>query len=331
MCTPASLFCGLMRSTAAALVCIAAFATSALALDYPTRAVKIIVPAAAGGPTHITAQLLAEKMQPKLGQAIIVEPRPGGGNNIGADFVAKSDPDGYTLLLGSVGSHAINQSLYKKLPFDPIKDFAPVSLVVTYPLMLIVNPQVPAKTVQELLDYARKNPGKLSLASSGNGTSMHLAGEMLVRQAGINAPHVPYKGSAPALSDMMGNHVQVMLDTLITAKPLVESGKLRALGVTSKTRSPLMPSLPTLDESGLPGYEATGWTGILVPAKTPPEIVAKLNAAIVEALKSPDLREAFEKQGLDPSASTPAEFGTFIRAETDKWGKIIRAAGISAD
>ncbi len=314
-----------------ALAGVVALAPSAVALDYPTRPVRIIVPAAAGGPTHITAQLLAEKMQPKLGQPIIVEPRPGGGNNIGADFVAKSEPDGYTLLLGSVGSHAINQSLYKKLPFDPIKDFAPVSLVVTYPLMLIVNPAVPANSLKELLDYARKNPGKLSLASSGNGTSMHLAGEMLVRQAGIDAPHVPYKGSAPALSDMMGNHVQVMLDTLITAKPLVESGKLRALGVTSKTRSPLMPSLPTLDESGLPGYEATGWTGILVPAKTSPEIIAKLNAAIVDALKAPDLRENFEKQGLEPRGSTPAEFGAFISSETDKWGKIIRAAGISAD
>jgi tripartite-type tricarboxylate transporter receptor subunit TctC len=314
-----------------ALAGVVALAPSAMALDYPTRPVRIIVPAAAGGPTHITAQLLAEKMQPKLGQPIIVEPRPGGGNNIGADFVAKSEPDGYTLLLGSVGSHAINQSLYKKLPFDPIKDFAPVSLVVTYPLMLIVNPAVPANSLKELLDYARKNPGQLSLASSGNGTSMHLAGEMLVRQAGIDAPHVPYKGSAPALSDMMGNHVQVMLDTLITARPLVESGKLRALGVTSKTRSPLMPSLPTLDESGLPGYEATGWTGILVPAKTSPEIIAKLNAVIVDALKAPDLRESFEKQGLEPRGSTPAEFGAFIGSETDKWGKIIRAAGISAD
>lgn len=303
----------------------------AAAQEFPTRPVKIVVPAAAGGPTHITAQLLAEKMQASLGQPVIVEPKPGAGNNLGADFVAKSAPDGYTMLLATTGTHAINQTLFKHLPFDPIKDFEPVSLVVQYPLLLLVSPDLPVNNVQELIAYAKKNPGKLNRASGGNGTSMHLSGELFVRQAGIDAPHIPYKGSAPALNDLMGNHVQLMFDSMITALPLVEGGKLRALGVTGRKRSPLLPQVPTLAESGLPDYEATGWTGIVVPAKTPPAIIAKLNEAIVQALKSPELQQAFEKQAAEPVGSTPEEFAAFIRKETDKWAKIILAAGISVE
>ena len=303
----------------------------AAAQEFPTRPVKIVVPAAAGGPTHITAQLLAEKMQASLGQPVIVEPKPGAGNNLGADFVAKSAPDGYTMLLATTGTHAINQTLFKHLPFDPIKDFEPVSLVVQYPLLLLVSPDLPVNNVQELIAYAKMNPGKLNRASGGNGTSMHLSGELFVRQAGIDAPHIPYKGSAPALNDLMGNHVQLMFDSMITALPLVEGGKLRALGVTGRKRSPLLPQVPTLAESGLPDYEATGWTGIVVPAKTPPAIIAKLNEAIVQALKSPELQQAFEKQAAEPVGSTPEEFAAFIRKETDKWAKIILAAGISVE
>jgi tripartite-type tricarboxylate transporter receptor subunit TctC len=308
-----------------------AFAPALAQQPYPSRTIKIVVPAAAGGPTHITAQLLADKMQVSLGQPVIVEPRPGAGNNLGAEYVAKSAPDGYTLLFATTGTHAINQTLFKQLPFDPIKDFEPVSLVVQYPLLMVVTPDLPVKSVKELIDYAKKNPGKLNRASGGLGTSMHLSGELFVYQAGIDAPHVPYKGSAPALNDLMGGHVQLMFDSMITALPLVQGGKLRALAVTGKKRSPLLPDVPTLAESGLPDYEATGWTGIVVPAKTPPEIVAKLNAAIVQALKSPDIQQAFEKQAAEPVGSTPEEFGAFIRKETDKWGATIRAAGISAD
>ncbi|MDB5619714.1 tripartite tricarboxylate transporter substrate binding protein [Tardiphaga sp.] len=318
-------FFGLM----AAVFCGAA--EVALAQDFPTRQVKIVVPAAAGGPTHITAQLLAEKMQVSLGQPVVVEPRPGAGNNLGAEYVAKSEPDGYTLLLATTGTHAINQTLFKKLPFDPIKDFAPVSLVVQYPLMLVVNPDLPVHSVKELIEYARKNPGKLNRASGGNGTSMHLSGELFVKQANIDAPHIPYKGSAPALNDLMGGHVQLMFDSMITTMPLVEGGKVRALAVTGKKRSPLLPNIPTLAESGLPEYEATGWTGIVVPAGTPPAVIAKLNASIVKAIKSPDMQEAFAKQAAEPIGSTPEEFAAFIRSETDKWGKTIRAAGISVD
>ena len=314
-----------------ALMLTAMWVVPAFAQTFPTRAIKIVVPAAAGGPTHITAQLLAEKMQVSLGQPVIVEPKPGAGNNLGAEFVAKSAPDGYTLLLATTGTHAINQTLFKNLPFDPIKDFEPVSLVVRYPLLLVVSPDLPVNSVKELIDYAKKNPGKLNRASGGNGTSMHLSGELFVNQAGIVAPHVPYRGSAPALNDLMGNHVQLMFDSMITAMPLVEGGKLRALAVTGKTRSPQLPDVPTLAESGLPDYEATGWTGIVVPAKTPPEIVAKLNAAIVQALKSPELVQAFAKQAAEPVGSTPTEFADFIRKETDKWGKIIREAGITVE
>lgn len=312
-----------------ALACM--FAGEVLAQDFPTRPVKIVVPAAAGGPTHITAQLLADKMQASLGQPVIVEPRPGAGNNLGAEFVARSAPDGYTLLFATTGTHAINQTLFKKLPFDPIKDFAPVSLVVQYPLMLVVNQDLPVHSVKELIEYAKKNPGKLNRASGGTGTSMHLSGELFVKQANIDAPHIPYKGSAPALNDLMGGHVQLMFDSMITTMPLVEGGKLRALAVTGRKRSPMVPNVPTLAESGLPDYEATGWTGIVAPAGTPPDVIAKLNASIVQAIKSPDIQQAFAKQAAEPVGSTPEEFAAFIRSETDKWGKTIRAAGISAE
>ncbi|WP_246657991.1 Bug family tripartite tricarboxylate transporter substrate binding protein [Afipia massiliensis] len=306
-------------------------ASTVLADDFPSRTIKIIVPAAAGGPTHITAQMLAEKMQASLGHPVIVEPKPGAGNNLGAEFVARSAPDGYTLLFATTGTHAINQTLFKKLPFDPIKDFEPVSLVVQYPLMLVVALDLPVKSVKELIDYAKKNPGKLNRASGGMGTSMHLSGELFVKQANIEAPHIPYKGSAPALNDLMGGHVQLMFDSMITTMPLVEGDKLRALAVTGKKRSPLLPNVPTIAESGLPDYEATGWTGIVVPAGTPRDVVMKLNRSIVEAIKSPAVQEAFRKQAADPVGSSPEEFTAFIRKETDKWGATIRAAGISAD
>lgn len=319
----------LLKVLALGAACMAA--STVLADDFPSRTIKIVVPAAAGGPTHITAQMLAEKMQASLGQPVIVEPKPGAGNNLGAEFVARSAPDGYTLLFATTGTHAINQTLFKKLPFDPIKDFEPVSLVVQYPLMLVVALDLPVKSVKELIDYAKKNPGKLNRASGGMGTSMHLSGELFVKQANIEAPHIPYKGSAPALNDLMGGHVQLMVDSMITTMPLVEGDKLRALAVTGKKRSPLLPNVPTIAESGLPDYEATGWTGIVVPAGTPRDVVMKLNRSIVEAIKSPAVQEAFRKQAADPVGSSPEEFTAFIRKETDKWGATIRAAGISAD
>lgn len=306
-------------------------ASAALALDYPTRSIRLIVPAAAGGPTFITARLLADRMQEYLGQAVIVEPHPGGGGNIGAEFVAKSEPDGYTILMATIGTHAINQTLYKKLSYDPIKDFVPVSQVVQYPLVLVINPSLPVTNVKELIEYARAHPGELNRASGGSGTSMHLSGELFVHQAGIDAPHIPYSGSAPALTDLVGNHVQIMFDSLITAWPLAKSGLLRALAVTGEQRSSVAPNLPTIAESGLPGYSAYGWIGVVAPARTPPEIVEKLYVSIKGALENPELRKRLIEEAAEPVGSSPDEFAKFIRNETDKWAHAVRDAGISVE
>ncbi len=303
----------------------------ALAQDYPTKPIRFVVPAAAGGPTEITTRLIADKMSATLGQPVIVEARPGGGGNIGADAVAKAAPDGYTILMATIGTHAINQTLYKKLTYDLVKDFAPVSQVVQYPLLLVVNPQVQAKNVQELIDYAKANPGKLNRASGGNGTSMHLSGELFVHQAGVNMPHVPYKGSAPALNDLVGNHVQVMFDSLITALPLVQAGKLRALAVTGEKRSPVVPDVPTVSEAGVKGYNAQGWIGVVAPANTPAPIVDKLQKAIAAALNDPDVKGKLTAQAAEIVASTPADFAKFITSETAKWAQAVRGANLSID
>lgn len=315
----------------AALVGVALLSQPVLAQDYPTRPIRFVVPAAAGGPTEITARLIADKMSVTLGQPVVVEARPGGGGNIGADVVAKAAPDGYTILMATIGTHAINQTLYKKLTYDPVKDFTPISQVVQYPLVLVVNPAVQATSVKELIDYAKANPGKLNRASGGNGTSMHLSGELFVHQAGVNMPHVPYKGSAPALNDLIGNHVQVMFDSLITALPLVQAGKLRALAVTGEKRSPVTPDLPTVSEAGVKGYNAQGWIGVVAPANTPAPIVDKLQKAIAAALNDPDVKSRLTAQAAEVVASTPAEFAAFIKRETEKWAQAVRGANLSID
>ena len=314
-----------------AVAAFAAIAAPAQAQDYPNKPIHFIVPAAAGGPTDVTTRLLAQKMSESLGQPVVVEARPGGGGNIGADVVARAAPDGYTILMATIGTHAINQTLYKKLAFDPIKDFTPISLVVQYPLLLVVNPDVPAKSVKELIAYAKANPGKLNRAHGGSGTSMHLSGELFVHQAGVDMPQVPYKGSAPALTDMIGNHVQVMFDSMITALPQVKAGKLRALAVTGAQRSPVVPDVPTVAEAGLPGYSATGWIGVVGPAKMPPAIANKLQAAIAKALADPDLRKTLVDQAAEPIGSTPADFAKFIDAETAKWAIAVRGANLSIE
>jgi tripartite-type tricarboxylate transporter receptor subunit TctC len=314
-----------------AVAAVAAVAAPAQAQDYPNKPIHFIVPAAAGGPTDVTTRLLAQKMSESLGQPVVVEARPGGGGNIGADVVARAAPDGYTILMATIGTHAINQTLYKKLAFDPIKDFTPISLVVQYPLLLVVNPDVPAKSVKELITYAKANPGKLNRAHGGSGTSMHLSGELFVHQAGVDMPQVPYKGSAPALTDMIGNHVQVMFDSMITALPQVKAGKLRALAVTGAQRSPVVPDVPTVAEAGLPGYSATGWIGVVGPAKMPPAIANKLQAAISKALADPDLRKTLVDQAAEPIGSTPADFAKFIDAETAKWAIAVRGANLSIE
>ena len=317
--------------TLAAVAAVVLAGATARAEDFPSRPIHFIVPAAAGGPTDVTTRLIAERMTATLGQPVLVEPRPGAGGNVGAEVVARARPDGYTILMATIGTHAVNQTLYKSLAFNPIKDFAPVSMVVQYPLVLVVNPDVPVKSVKDLIAYAKANPGKLNRASGGSGTSMHLSGELFVHQAGLDMPHVPYKGSAPALNDLIGGHVQVMFDSLLTAMPMVKAGKLRALAITGAKRSPAVPDLPTIAEAGLPGYSATGWIGVVAPANTPPAVIAKLNDAVVKALADPGVREKLTAQAVEPVGSTPAEFAAFIKAETAKWAIAVRGANLTIE
>ncbi|MGE0340733.1 MAG: Bug family tripartite tricarboxylate transporter substrate binding protein [Xanthobacteraceae bacterium] len=315
----------------AAAAAILATTAAAKADNFPSRPIQLVVPAAAGGPTDATARLIANVMQQVLGQPVIVEPKPGGGGNIGADFVARAKPDGYTILMATIGTHAINQTLYKKLSYDPIKNFTPVSQVVQYPLILVVNPSLKVNSVAELIAYAKQNPGKLNRASGGSGTSMHLSGELFVHQAGIDAPHIPYKGSAPALLDVVGGSADLMFDSMMTALPLAKAGKLRALAVTGAQRSPVVPELPTIAEAGLKGYSAYGWIGIVAPAGTPKPIVDKLYDAIAKALQDPDVRKKLVAQAAEPVASTPEQFAKFIQEETDKWALAVRGAKLSIE
>ena len=316
---------------------IAAFALTAIdasaqaAASYPNKPIKIIVPFPPGGATDILARATGFELQKAWGQPVIIENRPGAGGNSGADVVAKAAPDGYTLVMGTVGTHAINMSLYARMPYDAVKDFDPVVLVAGVPNLLVVHPSVPAKTVAELTALAKSQPGKLNVASSGNGTSIHLAAELYKQMAGVDITHVPYKGSSPAVADLLGGQVQLMFDNMPSSLPHAKAGKLRALAVTSLKRSPALPDVPTMDESGLKGFDATSWFGLLAPAGTPKDIIAKLNAASVKALATPEMRERLAAQGADPIGNSPEQFSVFINAEIDKWAKIVRASGARVD
>jgi tripartite-type tricarboxylate transporter receptor subunit TctC len=245
--------------------------------------------------------------------------------------VARAEPDGYTILMGAVGTHAINPSLYPTMPYDPVKDFAPVTLVASVPNVLVVNPEVPAKSVQELIDLAKAKPGELNFASSGNGTSIHLSGELFKAMTGTDIVHVPYKGSGPAVTDLLGGQVQMMFDNMPSSLPHVKAGKLRALGVTSANRSPALPEVPTIAEAGVPGYDATSWFGILAPAGTPEPVVTRLQGAIVQALGEPEMRQRMADLGAEPVGDTPAEFSQFIAAEIAKWAKVVNDAGVKLE
>jgi tripartite-type tricarboxylate transporter receptor subunit TctC len=299
--------------------------------DYPNQPIRLIVPFAAGGATDVLARLLGERLSQSLGQQVVVDNRGGAGGNIGSAQAAKAEPDGYTLLMGAVGTHAINQSIYPKLPYDPIEDFAPVSLVATVPNVLVVNPSVPAQTVQELIALAKSRPGELNFASSGNGTSIHLSGELFKSMTGVDMVHVPYKGSGPAMTDLLGGQVQMMFDNLPSALPNVQAGKLRALGVTGAERSPALPDVPTIEEAGVPGYEALSWFGIFAPAGTPQPVIDKLHDHIVQALADPAMRARLADLGAEPVGSTPQEFASFIRAEAEKWAKVVKEAGVKLE
>ncbi|MDB5924761.1 MAG: hypothetical protein JWN13_3697 [Betaproteobacteria bacterium] len=298
---------------------------------YPDRPVRWIVPFAPSGPTDLMSRAVAEKLSQRLGQQFVVDNRAGAGGNIGAEVVSKSAPDGYTLMIGHVGTHAINVSLYPKVGFDPVRDFTPITLIATLPLALVIHPSVPAKDVKELIAYAKARPGQLNFASAGNGGPTHLTGELLKTSAAIDIVHVPYKGNAAALLDLVAGRVQMMFSNMLTAMPHVRAGKLRAVGISSAKRSPQAPDLPTIAESGLPGFSAVPWYGVLGPAALPRPIVNKINSEIAHALAERDMQERFVAQGIDLQSSTPEQLGALIKSEVVKWRKVVRDAGAKVD
>ncbi len=324
---------GLIRRAAriGAMLALACCAAASDAADYPERPIRLVVPFPAGGGADILARTVVPKVADILGETIYVDNRPGAGGNVGAEIVAHSAPDGYTLLYGTNGTHAINQTLYGNLRFDPIGDFAPVSRMTSIAAMLTVNPAFPATSVSELIAYARANPGKVNFASAGNGTTSHLAGELFKTMAAIDIVHVPYRGGAAAISDVIAGRVQMMIDVMPNAYPRVKSGQLRGLAVTTAQRFPTAPDIPTMAESGLPGYEVSAWDGILAPAGTPAPIIDKLNAAIRQALDDPQVRDSLIARGAQPVAGTPEAFARHIRSETEKWAKVVRQSGAKVD
>ena len=305
--------------------------TSALAQAYPTKPVTIIVPFAAGGTTDILARIIGQALTAELGQSVVVDNRAGAGGNIGGQAAAKAAPDGHTLFMGTVGTHAINASLYKKMPFDPVKDFAPLTRVANVPNLLVANPAQPYKSVKDLIAYAKANPGKVNFGSSGNGSSIHLSGELFKSLAKVDMQHVPYKGSAPAVTDLMGNQIGIMFDNMPSAIQHVRSGSLVPLAVTTAKRSPELPNVPTIAEAGVLGYEATSWFGMFAPAGTPAPVLAKLNAAIVKVLGQPDVKKKINEQGAEVYSETPEQFAAFIQTESVKWGKVVKESGASLD
>ena len=302
---------------------------SAFALDYPTRPVRFIVGYPAGGSTDIVARLVGQKLSERLGQQFVIENKPGAGNNIGTETVVKADPDGYTVLLINPANF-INASLYVNLNFNFIRDIAPVAAFNRVPNIMTVSPGIQAKTVAEFIEYVKANPGKVNLASSGNGTSVHLSGEMFMAMTGAKMLHVPYRGAAPATTDLLGDRVQVMFDNMPSIIGHIHGGALRALAVTTATRSPELPDVPTVGET-VPGYEASALFGMGAPKKTPPEIIAKLNKEINAVLADPEVKKRLIELGGDPVIATPEEFGAMIAAETEKWEKVVKFAGIKIE
>jgi len=323
-------FCKVVHSgllLLAAVMCMPA----ALAAGYPDRPIRLVVPFPAGGPTDMVARPLAEFLGKRLGQQIIVDNRGGAGGAIGAEVVAKAPADGYTLLMATVGTQAINATLYKKLGYDPVKDFTPISLVAAAPVALVVNPSVPVSSVADLIALAKSKPGSLNFGTAGNGTPGHLTGEMFRAATATDIKHVPYKGSAPAISDLLGGQIQLMFDPLQSVLPQVRAGRLKLLAVSSKARSPAAPDVPTFAESGLKDFEATAWWGVFGPAHLPPAMVTQLNEAINAVVRTEGFRALLVPQGVTVTGDTPAEFGQFQQHELVKWGKAVRESGASVD
>jgi tripartite-type tricarboxylate transporter receptor subunit TctC len=295
---------------------------------WPTKPIRIVVTFPPGGAPDTLARVLAEKWS-SLGQPVTVDNKPGGGGNIGADFVAKSAPDGATLVVGTVGTHAINPALYDKMPYNNIKDFTPISFLASTPNLLVVNNSVPAKNVKELIELAKKTP--LTFGSSGSGTSIHLSGELFNTMAGVKMQHIPYKGRAQAVPDLLGGRISMIFDNMPSVLPLVKSGDVRALAVTSAARSPAAPNIPTMAEAGLPGFEATSWFALLAPAGLPREVQMRINAETLKVLAMPDVKEKLAALGLEVASGTPEALAAFIQAETAKWGKVVKESGAKID
>jgi tripartite-type tricarboxylate transporter receptor subunit TctC len=291
-----------------------------------------VVPYAPGGPVDLSARLIAPKLQQALGQPVVVENKPGAGGNIGADFVAKSAPDGYTLVMGAIATHAINPALYAQLPYDPVRDFRHVALLVQVPNVLVVNNDLPARTVAELVALAKRQPGRLDFASGSTGSTGHLAGELFKQMTGTYMVHIPYKGSAPAVADLLAGRVHLMFDNLASALPNIQAGKLRALAVTTARRSSFVAELPTLDESGLKGFDMTTWWGLMAPARTPPAVVDRIAAESAKALASADLQERWRAMGSElSSVRTPAEFTAFVERERKLYADLVKRSGATVD
>jgi tripartite-type tricarboxylate transporter receptor subunit TctC len=305
--------------------------TTAQPAAYPSKPIRFVVPYPAGGPLDTVARLLGQKVAESTKQPVIVDNKPGAGGNIGADAVAKAPPDGYMILMGAVATHAINPTLYASIPYDPVRDFIPVTQVASTPNVLVVNPSVPANNVREFIAYAKANPGKLNFGSGSTGSAGHLAGELFKTMAGVEMTHVPYKGAAPAMNDLIGGQIQLMFDNLASSLAQVRAGRIRALAVTTAKRSALAPDLPTIAESGLPGFDISTWFGIFVPANTPPEIVDRLHSEFTRALAMPDIRDKMLALGAEPVGSRPGEFSAYIRTEADKYARVIKASGAKVD
>lgn len=318
---------------ATALLAVAALVASSglQAQAWPAKPIRWVVGFAAGGTTDILARTIGEKLAGTLGVPVIVENKPGAGGGLAAEYTAKQPADGYTIMGGTISTHAINATLYRNLPYDPVKDFAAITLLVRLPNLLVVHPSIPAKNVAELVSLLKANPGKYAFASSGNGTSQHLSGELFKQIAGVDMQHVPYKGSPPALNDVAGGAVAMTFDNITTALPLARAGKLRPLAVTTSARSAVAPEIPAMSEEGLAGYEIGSWQGVFAPAGTPREVVERLNREIVRILAAPDTRGKLLGLGAEPAPMSPEEFSAFVRAEVGKWGDVVRKSGARVD
>jgi tripartite-type tricarboxylate transporter receptor subunit TctC len=313
------------------LVAGLALALPAAAQDYPTKPIKIIVASAAGGASDILSRLVAEKMATAYGQPVLVEAKPGANGNIAAEYVAAAPPDGYTLMMGTIGALAINASLYKNVRFDPLKDFAPVARLVSFSNLLVVKSALPVHNVKELIAYAKAHPNELHFGSPGAGGSPHMSMVQFAQMANVQMVHVPYKGAAPALTDLMGGYIDLSFSDPLLTQPHLQGGRIRALAVSGAHRLPSLPNVPTVAEAGVPGYEVSGWLGIAAPANTPPAVIAKLNKTLNEIMEMPDMKAKMSDMGAEITTTTPAEFGTFMASEFNRWKKVIVQGNLVAD